>query len=488
VIPTYFLALVVLSALLARGTDNVLQWGMFWTLFGASAAFQLPVLGGASIAPAVAFLPFLMLASLRSQGVSRWIQLCRDGEPGFWLLLVVIWAVVGALFLPRLFAGEVDVLTIDRMAAPNEPAMRIMALRPVSTNISQAAYALGNLAAFLAVRAMCRSPAAFITFNNGVIVLAFANVIAALLNMAELYLGIPSGLAFVRNGGYAILDQSGIHGLERVYGTFPEASSFAGFSLPLAAYLFSLWRAGVRRAVTGPLVLVLTLILLVSTSSTAYASMALYALAIGLMLTWRALTGRGDAATLVLVGMGTLLIAVIAIVGVVMPSVLAPVQNFFDITLFGKLESASAMERGSWNQHAWNNFIETSGIGVGLGSARASSYPLVLLSNLGAIGTALMLLFLLTVFTRPNTPPLHPGVEATVHAARHAIFVALIVASISATVFDLGVAFYALAAVASGYQFDLRTRRQQEELLAEQVANDGATPHRPVPSAAGARP
>ena len=73
-------------------------------------------------------------------------------------------------------------------------------------------------------------------------------------------------------------------------------------------------------------------------------------------------------------------------------------------------------------------------------------------SNLGAIGTGLFVLFVAAVFIQPMMKPADQDVQSVVQAARSAVYVSLLVASISATVFDLGVCFYAWAAVACGYQ------------------------------------
>ncbi len=448
-IPTYFAALVCLSGLAARAA-GALPWLLFWSLFGASAAFALPALGGASISPAVAFLPFVIVASLRDHGASKWISGCSDGEPGFWLLLAVTWGVVGAIFLPRLFAGEVDVLTTDRLAVEGGTSLRLAPLRPVSTNISQSAYAVGGLLCFLSARALCRAPAGFQRFTTGVLVLCGANIAAALINIGELYLGLPRVLEFVRNGGYAMLSQSGISGLQRIHGTFPEASSFAGFTLPLFAYTFTMWRSGVQAALSGSLALSLLVLLLISTSSTAYVGLAIYFVALAVLAIWAVLTGAVDRSLPLLLGIIGLLIAAVAMLGIFAPGVFRPVGNFFDITLFGKLDSSSGMERGSWNAQAWLNFVETRGAGVGLGSARASSLPLVLLSNMGAAGSALFALFVVAVYLHRQATDLGVEVVAAIRAARHALFATLIVASISAAVFDLGMAFYAFAAIACG--------------------------------------
>ena len=90
------------------------------------------------------------------------------------------------------------------------------------------------------------------------------------------------------------------------------------------------------------------------------------------------------------------------------------------------------------------------GIGVGLGSARASSFALVLLSNVGVPGTLLFLAFLGRVLVPPPAAATDADdAEPVRRAARHAVLAGVIAATVSGVVFDLGVAFYAYAAAAA---------------------------------------
>jgi hypothetical protein len=126
------------------------------------------------------------------------------------------------------------------------------------------------------------------------------------------------------------------------------------------------------------------------------------------------------------------------------------------------MDSSSALERGSWNAQAWQNFIDTWGVGTGLGSARASSYPLVLASNLGVLGLLLYAAFLAHVFFGTT----QGAVEPIVGASRRAVLAALIAACISAVVFDLGLAFYAYAAAATCHERLRRTSTGAQHAIA----------------------
>ena len=84
---------------------------------------------------------------------------------------------------------------------------------------------------------------------------------------------------------------------------------------------------------------------------------------------------------------------------------------------------------------------------AGLGSARASSFVLVLLSNLGVVGTMIFVIFAIAVFTArlPKYDPERNEDIAAVRAAKLGFYAVLVTATISGTVYDLGLTFYILA-------------------------------------------
>lgn len=442
--PTPFALLVILVAILSSG-ERMPRALLICCLFGATAAVELPALGGAPITPAVLLLPFLVWRALQEEGLNACTRQLAYPQAGFWLLLLIAWGVLSAYFLPRLFVGETMLFGTDRGVMKG---VRLMPLQPLSTNLTQSAYAVAGLCAFAALGALLQPQGRMLHFRDGVLLLASFNVAAALLNLAELHLGIPSVLEYVRNAGYAILVGGEIGGLQRISGTFAETSAFAAFTLPLLAFTYSLWRDGVRRRYSASLALLTLVVLLLSTSSTAYASLGAYATLVALGAGWWALSGSHAPR----LGAGAVLLWTLAVTACLLfllrPEIAGRVADFFGTTLMRKLETSSGIERSSWNMQAWTNFLDVYGIGVGLGSARASSFPLVLLSNVGVLGTLLFLAFVARLLLPP--PTLLAAEEAAVaRAARHAVLAALIAASVSGVVFDLGLAFYAFAAAAA---------------------------------------
>jgi hypothetical protein len=280
--------------------------------------------------------------------------------------------------------------------------------------------------------------------RDAILLLAALNILAALLNLAEYWLGFPKILPYLRTANYALFDTYEEAGLVRIQGTFSETSAFSAFTLPLFAFSANCWLNGTRPQYSGVLALLSVVLLLSSTSGTAYLGLALYLICLCVTLGVRGLRGgRSHSAPLVAVGAFALLAGCYVLC--FEPTLLRKVGEFFEFTVLNKLESQSGLERASWNQQAWKNFIDTWGLGVGLGSARASSFGLVLLSNLGVIGVVLFLGFLFEL-VRSDPGPEEAPISS---AARHAALAALIAAFVSGGVFDLGIAFYLFAAAAT---------------------------------------
>jgi hypothetical protein len=88
--------------------------------------------------------------------------------------------------------------------------------------------------------------------------------------------------------------------------------------------------------------------------------------------------------------------AIAAVLGLFLFSkgVLEPFLRLFDTMVLEKGSSASAAERFYWNQKSLMAFLDTYGLGVGLGSSRASSTIFAIVSQLGIIGALLFMCIL----------------------------------------------------------------------------------------------
>ena len=439
--PSIVFTIIVASAGVIATRTSAIYWQMAFCLFGATAALTLP--NGAVITPSNFFLPFLILRAYSENHGTRYIK--RVPAAGVWLGLAALCGVVAAWFIPRYLQGELVILTVDRQGSVSKPAL--YPLQPVSTNFTQSVYAIGGVAAFLSIRALLERPNRLNAFRDATLLLCGLNCAAGLLNLIEFHAGLPSLLKYVRTA-YAVYDTyAGYGGLVRIHGTFSEASAYAAFSMPLFAFTFYLWLHGIRPGYSGCLAALSGGLLIMSTSATAYVGMVIYGTLLMFALTYRGYV-RGHVPRLGLICAGALLAAVwLGALFVLETRFGQKLSDYISVTLINKLSSDSGMERSAWNRHAWNNFLDTYGLGVGLGSARASSYALVLLSNLGVIGTLFYLMFLGTILRRPLAQPDPDAIVC--EAAGQAVLAALSSAMVSAAVYDLGIAFYGFAAAAS---------------------------------------
>ncbi|WP_292899666.1 MULTISPECIES: hypothetical protein [unclassified Nitratireductor] len=420
------------------------------TLFGAAAAFSVPGLGGASILVPSLLLAFYCLRFFMAFGEKPVFAAVSSASPGIWLLLLTVYGVFSALFLPRLMEGVTDTMIVLRSSAGH----RIIDLTPLSfssNNITQTIYALGGLFCFAFTFAYLKCGGTARDVINAMLFLGVANLVFAVLDVVTYRTGTAHLFDFIRTANYALLTGSEKAGFKRISGTFPEASAFAGYTIVLFAFTASLWIDRMRTVATGLVAGLLLLALLLSTSTTALVSLAM----VLVFLVWRALPasyGRHATGRPAAIALGLLVVPLsFMLVLVLMPEFAKAVQEFLDETLYSKLNSQSARERMQWNAVAFQVFLDTWGWGAGLGSARASSYALVLLSNVGLIGTILFALFIGNTLTMKSAGGAQE--HTTMRAAKAGVFAGLCEAMISGTVYDLGLLFFVLAGSAAALRW-----------------------------------
>jgi len=443
-IPTLH-GLVVLLIGMMVGARGVVYLAVIATLFGGTAAAYVMGLGAATVTPSVLSLVFLAWHVARREAVGGFFQPMAFLTPGFWLLMLTLWGVISAIALPRLFEGDFLVYSYDRLT---DASSALRYLRPVSMNITQSLYACLGLATFVMMLVTVQREGGMLRFARAVLWVAGLNIVAAMVELAQYYLGLPPLLPYLKNANYAMLGGE-VAGLKRIAGTFPETSVFSLYTLALLAFTHILWMHGVYKTWARALSLAGLFFLMLSTSGTAYIGFAA-CLGVALALSaWRFLhLGQlGEYRIYV----WTALIAVTAGLTVVLfvPGAWGSVAEYFDVVVGSKLDSESGRVRMGQNGQAFQTFIDTMGLGAGLGSVRASSFALVVLSNLGWMGVLFMALFLRPVLWG-RWPSQVAHEDATVaRAARCGVFATLVCAIISAGVYDLGLLFYMMAAVAS---------------------------------------
>ncbi|MDR3098929.1 MAG: hypothetical protein LBV73_17890 [Paraburkholderia sp.] len=435
------------------------RWSIYAQMVSCVLACALAVVlpGGIGIMPANLFLVFFAIRAFNLGGGKMLCESISIGKPGFWLLCTCAWGVFGAIVLPRVLAGSTLVFTVfDRSADPNTEGL-LTPLRPVSGNLSQSFYCVSDLVVFCCAYVFMKCRGAYDALGKALLALTALDVLAAVMDIGGHFAGIDA-LSFVKTAQYAYNTNSELGGLLRIEGTFSEASAYAAFTLQLFAVCINLWLVGYRPKISGALAAATGMLLLISTSGSAYVGLSAYLLVLIVSRPGRisASAGARKARMWTFMICGGVLAALY--IALFMPGVVRALDSFVDATILAKANSASGVERASFNTQAFTNFLDTYGIGVGLGSIRVSSFVMVVLASLGVIGTTFYALFFLKTVMAP-IPREYPGTDrAVAYAARHGLYAALIVASVSASVFDLGVSFYVLAAASGGLAVRARRR------------------------------
>lgn len=416
------------------------------TPFEAANAANLPALGGASITPAKLFLLFLVLRLVSMRGaIPAVLAEMSPRRVLFLYLLLLLWVVPSGVLLPRLFQGAVAVNSLERGVIDDGPVL----LKPSSGNITQSVYAVGSFVLALCVCALARRGGAHVALLRAFMVLSGVDLGFAVLDLVTAATHTGFLLDVIHTGNYAFLTEDESGGLKRISGSFTEASAFASFSLALLAFNLTLFVARIRVRLTGSYSLALVFFLLLSTSSTAYGGLAIYAAAFALVAAW-ALVVHGNARPLkilVLVALaGTFFVCATVLLA---PDFAAAAWKVLDSSVLHKAESESAIERGALNAQAALVFLGTYGLGAGIGATRTSSYVYLLASNLGVIGVVLFFATVLALWLMPLRPDLSRDQGSITNAARAGMLGSLVPALLAGTIFDLGPLFYIYLGVAA---------------------------------------
>jgi len=392
------------------------------------------------VSPASFFLPFYFGRLLLLPGsVEALFEELTPRRPIFWFLILTIWVIISALFFPRFFEREMMVFSLTRYS--DNPEMVV--LRPASGNLSQMVYAVGGFATAWATCVYCRMPGGYRAAFQAILAMAIVNIVGGVLDLATTLTGTEFLMDAFRSGTYTLHNDAEVANIKRLVGWMPEASIFSYFSLQILATTFTFYLARINPLITGTLSLILVLMIAASTSTAGYFGLAVFSLAFGLYAVWSFFQHRLRPIAIFS------LTALMGIVGGLLLFMFVPkfgdlAERIFLEIVVKKSTSASALERGSWNSTAWNVFLETGGLGAGIGSTRGSSYVLVLLSNVGVIGFVLFAWMIWRTMSISFPAASIPRERAVIWGGRAAVGMTLIVGAALWNVYDLGTSFYCL--------------------------------------------
>jgi hypothetical protein len=462
--------------LMLRGTSlQQFSFVIYSSLLGGSSAINLPALGGSSIRPfLLAFLMlFLRLALTRIGGLSA---LLRGFRNNIALVAFCAYGILGAMILPHVFAGRVELVPMRPINLRNDLTDRYP-LSFSSQNITAAFYFVGTLLSVAVGDILARREGAPRTLVNVFVATSWLHIGFGVLGVLLKLTHHEQLLGFFRNAGYAQLDHE-YQGYVRITGIMPETSVYAAYGFQALVVTAELWLRGVRPAATGAVSLAMALILLLSTSSSAYVGLAGYAAL--LILRWMIFPqalGTRKAAILAACTVGG--IAAVLALAVALPHVTVQLQGMLEHMTVDKANSKSAYERGVWARQGFDAFRASHGLGVGPGSFRSSSSLTAIIGAMGVIGMVTYLGYLLQILKPWRDSTFRPGGterQAVGAAVGWSLIAGMIPGLVGAPSPDPGVLFGVMAAMS------LVWRDVRERASAPRYAP--VLPDRPVASAA----
>ncbi len=332
---------------------------------------------------------------------------------------------LGAFFLPPIFEGLSVNLLIERAALDQAPSP----LRFTLANLAQAV----NLGIHMIVLLFLIEASTRPDWNENRLILALGSgaflmlAIGAYERVADTF-DLQSTIEFwTNNPGYLQHGRGRVNGLLRMAAPMSEASYASSFLATVLAGLAAVIAFGAKRAARRDWALAvgftMTALALINTlGATGWVVAGLSCAAIFLALFISVIREPSGVVNprrqrTKIIGIATIAALLFAgWLGKESPS--APfVTRMLDNLLISKLESASAKVRRISNQRALTIVKETHGLGVGLGSNRASSFLASLVSNTGIAGALLFLGMLGSIFWRYLRAPQLSDAQIFVGAA-----------------------------------------------------------------------
>lgn len=447
-VPSTPLALVGLVLLAGLGVRRG-AWVFFALLpFGAAAAFNLPALGGATIGVAdLAAVMLFVLVLLSPASGSSIFGTLRAWQPGFFLTGVLVVSAFSAIFYPRFFAGATDVFAIARN--PDGPGIVRYPLGPSTGNITQLFRMMLGFMVFVAFATAFRRVSEIRPVIVAMVVATSVNFVLGWLDVLTYSTGTGYLLDWIRTANYSLHITDTMAGIKRMIGGFPEASSFGYFSLGLFGFWLQYWISAPRSKSAPWMLAMATIMVLRSTSSSAYLALVVFVAAFAIYTFFRNLRPEAERRSVSLTVSGFLSMWLAVVAAAASYAFVQPATDFLDRVLFKKLETSSGVERMSWNAQALINFADTWGFGAGIGSVRASNWVIACLGSIGVIGSALFIGFLTAVALAPTGRASDPR-SGVARALKAGCLAMLSVAFLTFSTPDLGLFFFAVAGAATG--------------------------------------
>lgn len=443
-IPTVY-GLIVLAIggyLMTRPSVWMLSFFVITTLFGGASAVDLPALGGSSVQPSLLVLVLLGIRIV----LSRPLSLRGLGESIRSNLMLVTYCVYGAItafLLPKIFFHQLELAPMGAAYLGPQP------LAFSSQNITTAFYLIGTGFAAVAASLIAKDARSPLIMVNTFIFVTWAHVLTGIADLGLNLVHLGDVLNIFRNGHYEQLSQN-VSGVHRISGIMPEPSNYSSYGIVLMAVMGELWMRGVASRSAGPAALAMVILLVLTTSSTAYAGVAIYAFTLiaRIMLVPAA---RGSNKALIVGGL--MFTSVGAGLGLMMfnPGVAQKAIDVVKFATIAKATSESGEQRASWSRAGFEAFAATRGFGVGVGSFRSSGLFAAVLGSMGLAGGIMLGIYLIQVIKPFQTSSYRVRVSSPLcfgAAASWAILMSIVSSALSSATPDPGALFGVIAGLA----------------------------------------
>jgi hypothetical protein len=372
--------------------------------FSSLALLPTVVTFGMSLLPQLMFATVLICKVLAPEVIRispKFVNALQLRNLGILALFLLVGIVV-TLIMPRLFSEEAIIVPMRQLAGG------VDLLSPTQQNFTQSGYITLSVMTVFAVMLMAEEAGFVDSLLVGMLVGGMVCFIAGLCDIVATSSGMEDALKSFRTAEYVYMSDAGTAlGGKRVIGFAPEASGYGPVCVQFAAgiaFLRTLY-AKKNQRMLAPLVAVgLVIMAVLSTSSTAYGGLAVFAAVYIINLFRRAFFSSSISQHesglvwefLIVLG----LIIAVLFISLAQAQTLDPFLKLIDDVVLNKSQSDSFYERSFWNTTAWNTLYSTWGLGIGFGSTRTSNWFAAIFSNTGLAGAALMGIFVIQIFIR----------------------------------------------------------------------------------------
>jgi hypothetical protein len=212
-----------------------------------------------------------------------------------------------------------------------------------------------------------------------------------------------------------------------------------------------------------------------STASTAYVGLALLGIPVAVSICRSLAVRRLHAQEFFLLALGFVSLFVALGLAVHDDKFFDPMMHLMDEAIFEKAGSASGQERSYWNYISLKSVADTFGLGVGLGSSRASSWPVAVLSQLGVFGCMMLVWLVLDLVRRPKRldATFDARDAATVDSLRACALASLVSGSLISGTADPGMIFFIPLAVVTSCSILISLKRPLSPEPASMLSGTG---------------